>query len=73
MRCRGYPAEVYAMYALDLLEGAEAAELDLHLQECGDCGAEVRAALEALALIGAGAEPLQPPRWLRHWITEPGV
>jgi anti-sigma-K factor RskA len=59
----------YDLYALDIAEQPERAEIRAHLDRgCELCTAGVRHSLETAALIGASADPVQPSPQLRRRI-----
>lgn len=65
----------YDLYALDIAEEAERAEIRAHLERgCEVCMAGVRKAVETAALIGASAPAVEPSSKLRRRIlTSVGV
>jgi hypothetical protein len=59
----------YELYALDIAEDPERAEIRVHLNRgCEACMAGVKRALETASLIGASAPSAQPSRDLRRRI-----
>lgn len=59
--------ELYALYALGVLEADLSAEIEQHLEEkCAYCLEQVREASELAAALAGVAEPVKPPARLRE-------
>jgi hypothetical protein len=59
-----------AAYALDALEGPEAAALERHLEDCESCRVRLRWLRPAIDVLPASVEQLSPPESLRDELLE---
>ncbi len=63
--CENY-RELLAAHALTALDAAEAVALEVHLESCADCRAELNAWEATTALLALDAEPVEPSAQLRE-------
>ena len=71
MPCAGFSSELYDLYALGVLESADAAQIDEHLaSSCETCQQEVQQSLERAATFALAVPSVVPPRRLRARIVE---
>jgi hypothetical protein len=71
MRCPGFPADTYAFYSLDLLEGDEHDELRQHLKAgCETCAAQMGRAREVWYSVALSTVRKEPHRRLRRKILD---
>ena len=70
MPCAGFSSELYDLYALGVLESADAAQIDEHLvRSCDTCQHEVQRSLEQAATFALAVPSVAPPRGLRNRIV----